>query len=148
MWLAQNWVEVCGEHTPAGLANPSELRRWFNEQQEATRPLPFLRPSGPADLDLEASEVAASGEAADIARAVPGHRKVSKLQAHVERGGFEGANAQRSDQRSVQLDKMAERLGMETEKKKNKGPKAPVLVPLPPSAPALSAGTSGWRSAL
>jgi hypothetical protein len=73
MWLAQNWVEVCGEHTPAGLANPSELRRWFNEQQEATRPLPF------PDLDLEASEVAASGEAADIARAVPVYRKVLPL---------------------------------------------------------------------
>jgi hypothetical protein len=103
MWLAENWSEVSTAWTP-DLTHPTHMRAAHREALEATRPLPF------PDLDLEASEVAASGEAADIARAVPGHRKVSKLQAHVERGGFEGANAQR------QLDKMAARIGMPTEK--------------------------------
>jgi acyl-homoserine lactone acylase PvdQ len=72
MWLAENWSEVSTAWTP-DLTHPTHMRAAHREALEATRPLPF------PDLDLEASEVAASGEAADIARAVPVYRKVLPL---------------------------------------------------------------------
>jgi hypothetical protein len=71
MWLAENWAVVGNPNND--YTNPGDIRKAFDEALEAARPLPF------PDLDLEASEVAASEEAADIARAVPGHRKVLPL---------------------------------------------------------------------
>ncbi|TAK82206.1 MAG: hypothetical protein EPO09_21660 [Aquabacterium sp.] len=58
MWLAENWAEVSGPRTPAGMANPGELRRWLNEAQADTPPAPELTIEAPARLTASIEQVA------------------------------------------------------------------------------------------
>jgi hypothetical protein len=82
--LAENWTLVCGEHTPSGLSSPSELRRWFNEEQAGTPPAPELAIESPVRLTASIEQVA------------PVAAKVNKLATMAERGeGQEQATAKK-----------------------------------------------------